>query len=144
MTAADLALTQARLASAAAAPAAGTGIGFEGVTVAYRGQVVLKDLSLTVHPGEILAIIGPSGSGKTTALRAAAGFVRPTSGRIRIGERDVTDLPPYARDLGMVVQNYALFPHMRVEENVAFGLRARGASEALVQERVEQCLRMVA
>ena len=143
MTAVDLALTQARQASAAAAPAAGTGIGFEGVTVAYRGQVVLKDLSLTVHPGEILAIIGPSGSGKTTALRAVAGFVRPTSGRIRIGERDVTDLPPYARDLGMVVQNYALFPHMRVEENVAFGLRARGASEALVQERVEQCLRMV-
>jgi 2-aminoethylphosphonate transport system ATP-binding protein len=143
MTAADMALTQARQALAAAAPAAGTGIGFEGVTVAYRGQVVLKDLSLTVHPGEILAIIGPSGSGKTTALRAVAGFVRPTSGRIRIGERDVTDLPPYARDLGMVVQNYALFPHMRVEENVAFGLRARGASEALVLERVEQCLRMV-
>ena len=63
------------------------------------------------QPGEIMALIGPSGSGKTTALRAVAGFVRPTSGRIRIGERDVTDLPPYARNIGMVVQNYALFPH---------------------------------
>ncbi len=132
MAAVDMALTEARQVATTAAPAAGIGIGFEGVTVAYRGQVVLKDLSLTVHPGEILAIIGPSGSGKTTALRAVAGFVRPTSGRIRIGERDVTDLPPYARDLGMVVQNYALFPHMRVEENVAFGLRARRAREALV------------
>jgi 2-aminoethylphosphonate transport system ATP-binding protein len=121
----------------------GLGIGFEGVTVAYRGQAVLKDLTLTVHPGEILAIIGPSGSGKTTALRAVAGFVRPTGGRVRIGQRDVTDLPPYARDLGMVVQNYALFPHMKVEENVAFGLRARRAAESLVQERVRDCLRMV-
>ena len=121
----------------------GMGIGFEGVTVAYRGLVVLKDLTLTVHPGEILAIIGPSGSGKTTALRAVAGFVRPTGGRVRIGERDVTDLPPYARDLGMVVQNYALFPHMKVEENVAFGLRARRAPESLVQERIRESLRMV-
>ena len=114
----------------------GMGIGFDSVTVAYRGLAVLKDLTLTVHPGEILAIIGPSGSGKTTALRAVAGFVRPTGGRVRIGERDVTDLPPYARDLGMVVQNYALFPHMKVEENVAFGLRARYAPESLVQERI--------
>src|ERR1700681_617145 len=122
MTAVDTMLEGVRQATTAASPAPpglGVGIGFDGVTVAYRGQAVLKDLNLTVHPGEILAIIGPSGSGKTTALRAVAGFVRPTSGRIRIGERDVTDLPPYARDLGMVVQNYALFPHMRVEENVA-------------------------
>src|SRR5262245_59617688 len=108
------------------APAKGaSGIGFEEVTVAYRGTVVLNGLTLTAQPGEILAIIGPSGSGKTTALRAVAGFVRPLRGRIRIGLRDVTDLPPHARDLGMVVQNYALFPHMRIEENVAFGLRAR-------------------
>jgi len=143
MAAVDMALTETRRVATTAPSAAGVGIGFDGVTVAYRGQVVLKALSLTVHPGEILAIIGPSGSGKTTALRAVAGFVQPTAGRIRIGERDVTDLPPYARDLGMVVQNYALFPHMRVEENVAFGLRARPAPDALVQERVQECLRMV-
>ena len=125
------------------AAAAGSGIGFSSVTVAYGGLVVLDSLTLNVRPGEIVALIGPSGSGKTTALRAVAGFVRPSSGRISIGERDVTDLPPYARNIGMVVQNYALFPHMRVEENVAFGLRARGAADAMVRERVPECLRLV-
>jgi 2-aminoethylphosphonate transport system ATP-binding protein len=133
------------LTGAAAVPAAhaASGIGFDGVTVAYRRTVVLKALTLTIEPGEIMAIIGPSGSGKTTALRAVAGFVRPVAGRIRIGDTDVTDLPPYARDLGMVVQNYALFPHMRVDENVAFGLRARRAPEALITTQVQECLRMV-
>ena len=97
----------------AAAPAGrvdarASSIGFEAVTVAYRGTVVLESFSLDVAPGEFLALIGPSGSGKTTALRAVAGFVRPASGRIRVGGEDVTDLPPYARGLGMVVQNYAL------------------------------------
>ncbi|HEY4161770.1 MAG TPA: ABC transporter ATP-binding protein [Dongiaceae bacterium] len=126
-----------------AADFGGSGIDFDRVTVAYGGLVVLSELSLSINPGEIVAIIGPSGSGKTTALRAVAGFVRPTSGRVRIGPRDVTDLAPYDRDIGMVVQNYALFPHMRVEENVAFGLRARRAPAAMIQERVAECLRMV-
>jgi 2-aminoethylphosphonate transport system ATP-binding protein len=120
-----------------------SGIEFENVTVAYRGHAVLKDLTLTAHGGEILAVIGPSGSGKTTALRAVAGFVRPSSGRIRIGSRDVTELPPHARGLGIVVQNYALFPHMRVAENVAFGLRARGTPNETVREGVRACLAMV-
>ena len=129
----------------AAAPSRseGSGIGFEGVTVAYKGVTVLKSLSLTIEPGEIMALIGPSGSGKTTALRAVAGFVRPVAGRVRIGQTDVTDLPPYARDIGMVVQNYALFPHMRVADNVAFGLRARKAPAALVKSQVADCLQMV-
>jgi 2-aminoethylphosphonate transport system ATP-binding protein len=132
-------------ARAALAPSwgGGSGIAFEGISVAYRGTNVLQDLDLTIPPGEIVAIIGPSGSGKTTALRAVAGFVRPTRGSIRIGDRDVTELPPYARDIGMVVQNYALFPHMRVDENVAFGLRARRAAAALIDERVRECLQMV-
>src|SRR5215475_11045104 len=121
----------------------GSGISFVNVTVAYRGTTVLRDFDLTIPPGEIVAVIGPSGSGKTTALRAVAGFVRPVKGRIRIGERDVTELPPHDRDLGMVVQNYALFPHMRVDQNVAFGLHARRAPEALVRERVAESLRMV-
>jgi len=88
-------------------------------------------------------MIGPSGSGKTTALRAVAGFVRPAGGRIRIGGADVTDLPPYARGLAMVVQNYALFPHMRVFDNVAFGLHARHAPKALIEERVAHALEVV-
>jgi 2-aminoethylphosphonate transport system ATP-binding protein len=140
----DVAAVGAAAATAAAA-ASGTasGIGFDGVTVAYKGAVALADLRLQVQPGEIMAIIGPSGCGKTTALRAVAGFVRPTAGRIRIGDTDVTDLPPYARDIGMVVQNYALFPHMRVDENVAFGLRARRAPDALIRERIADSLRMV-
>jgi 2-aminoethylphosphonate transport system ATP-binding protein len=119
------------------------GIGFEGVSVAYKGTTVLHDFTLAVRPGEIMSLIGPSGSGKTTALRAVAGFVRPISGRVRIGEVDVTDLPPRARDIGMVVQNYALFPYMRVDENVAFGLRARRAEASLIRERVAACLDMV-
>ena len=120
-----------------------SGIHFDSVSVAYKGVTVLDSLSLTVEPGEIVAIIGPSGSGKTTALRAVAGFVRPTQGRIRIGSRDVTDLPPYERGIGMVVQNYALFPHMRVEENVAFGLNARRTPKDEIAGQVRECLRMV-
>jgi 2-aminoethylphosphonate transport system ATP-binding protein len=120
-----------------------SGIGFENVSVAYGDQVILDALTLTVKPGEIVALIGPSGSGKTTALRAVAGFVQPTAGRIIIGDRDVTRLPPYERNIGMVVQNYALFPHMRVEDNVAFGLRARGASAETIRERIPECLRLV-
>lgn len=129
-------------AGAISAPA-GSGIGFEDVSVAYGGVVVLDSLTLTVRPREIVALIGPSGSGKTTALRAVAGFVRPSRGRITIGERDVTNVAPHARNIGMVVQNYALFPHMRAEENVAFGLRARGASADVIRTRVPECLRMV-
>jgi 2-aminoethylphosphonate transport system ATP-binding protein len=133
------------MSRAAALPGAagGSGIGFEDVTVAYKGQVVLDALTLAAQPGEIMAVIGPSGSGKTTALRAVAGFVRPARGRVWIGDRDVTDLPPNARDIGMVVQNYALFPHMRVDQNVAFGLHARRAADALIRERVRDCLAMV-
>ncbi len=123
--------------------AARRGIGYEGIAVAYKGTIVLADFTLAVRPGEIMALIGPSGSGKTTALRVTAGFVRPLRGRVHIGGRDVTDLPPYARSIGMVVQNYALFPHMPAYENVAFGLRARGAQEATIREQVAACLRMV-
>ena len=129
--------------AATSAAAAGSGIRFDAVSVAYGNTVVLDTLNLTVKPGEIVALIGPSGSGKTTALRAVAGFVKPSKGRITIGSRDVTHLAPYERDIGMVVQNYALFPHMRVEDNVAFGLHARGAPAELIRKQVPECLRMV-
>ncbi|WP_369199724.1 ABC transporter ATP-binding protein [Streptomyces sp. PU-14G] len=119
------------------------GIRFDRVTVAYDGTPVLEDFDLSVEPGEVMALLGPSGSGKTTALRAVAGFVRPAGGRVRIGDRDVTDLPPHARDVGMVVQQYALFPHMRVADNVAFGLKARKTPRGQVAERVTEALDMV-
>ncbi|GEC10079.1 2-aminoethylphosphonate ABC transport system ATP-binding subunit PhnT [Streptomyces spinoverrucosus] len=118
------------------------GIRFDSVTVAYDGNVVLDALDLTVAPGEVLALLGPSGSGKTTALRAVAGFVRPVAGRVFLGDRDVTDLPPYRRGIGMVVQQYALFPHMRVEENVAFGLKARKVAKSGIRGRVAEALEM--
>ncbi|MFD7953663.1 ABC transporter ATP-binding protein [Streptomyces ardesiacus] len=118
------------------------GIRFDHVTVAYEGNVVLDALDLTVAPGEVMALLGPSGSGKTTALRAVAGFVRPASGRVFLGDRDVTGLPPHRRGIGMVVQQYALFPHMRVEENVAFGLRARRVPRAEIRTRVAEALEM--
>jgi len=121
----------------------GSSVSFEQVSVAYRGNVVLKPLDLKVEAGEFLALIGPSGSGKTTTLRAVAGFVQPAGGRIRIGDVDVTNLPPYERGLGMAVQNYALFPHMRVEQNVAFGLKAQRVEKSLIAERVQEALRIV-
>jgi len=120
-----------------------SGIRFESVTVAYGGTVALAEFSLDVEPGEVMALLGPSGSGKTTALRAVAGFVTPTSGRILLGDTDVTHTPPYKRGIGMVVQQYALFPHMRVEQNVAFGLRASKAPAAQIAPRVEECLKLV-
>jgi 2-aminoethylphosphonate transport system ATP-binding protein len=119
-----------------------SGIRFDSVTVTYGSNTVLDALDLTVEPGEVMALLGPSGSGKTTALRAVAGFVRPASGRVFIGDRDITGLPPYERGIGMVVQQYALFPHMRVEENVAFGLKARKVPKGEVSGRVAEVLEM--
>ncbi|MFE2142052.1 ABC transporter ATP-binding protein [Streptomyces sp. NPDC059456] len=119
-----------------------SGIRFEGVSVAYGAATVLDRLDLTVEPGEVMALLGPSGSGKTTALRAVAGFVRPAAGRVLIGGRDVTALPPHKRGIGMVVQQYALFPHMRVQDNVAFGLKAQKAPRAEIPGRVAEALEM--
>ncbi|MGW7273081.1 ABC transporter ATP-binding protein [Streptomyces sp. NPDC054864] len=119
-----------------------SGIRFENVSVAYGKNTVLDSLDLTVEPGEVMALLGPSGSGKTTALRAVAGFVRPASGRVFIGERDVTGLPPHQRGIGMVVQQYALFPHMRVEENVAFGMKAQKVAKSEIPGRVAEALEM--
>nr|WP_218160125.1 ABC transporter ATP-binding protein [Actinacidiphila alni] len=129
-------------AGVAAGPDRPGGIRFDRVTVAYDGQTVLDGLDLTVGGGEVMALLGPSGSGKTTALRAVAGFVRPAAGRVLIGGRDVTDLPPYKRGIGMVVQQYALFPHLRVDQNVAFGLKAQKVPRAEIPGRVAEALEM--
>ena len=103
MTAAALADQTTSARGVVEASASDSAVRFDKVSVAYRGAVVLKPLTLDVAGGEILALIGPSGSGKTTALRAVAGFVRPAAGRIYVGRTDVTDLPPYERGLAMVV-----------------------------------------
>ncbi|OQQ35775.1 ABC transporter ATP-binding protein [Prescottella equi] len=122
-------------------------ITFDRVNVAYghgRGATrALIDFNLRVARGETVALLGPSGSGKSTALKALAGFTRPASGTVRLDGRDVTDLPPAKRGIGVVVQSYALFPHMRVAENVAFGLRAHRIPRAEIAGRVSDALAMV-
>jgi multiple sugar transport system ATP-binding protein len=103
------------------------------------GRVVaVRDVSLEVADGEFVVLLGPSGCGKTTVLRTVAGLETPDQGRVWIGGRDVTRLPPGRRDIGMVFQSYALFPHMRVFDNVAFGLRMRGVLEAEQRRRVQE------
>lgn len=125
------------------APARPPQIGLRGVSVRYGAQTALHPLDLDVGQGEIVVLLGPSGSGKTTLLRAIAGFARPSTGTITLAGRDVTDLPPHRRDLGMVVQSYALFPHLRVAANVGFGLRARRRPAREIAAAVERCLALV-
>src|SRR5260221_9697583 len=109
----------------------------------YGGTVAVAGFSLDVAEGELVALLGPSGCGKTTTLRMIAGFIEATSGRILIGGRDVTHLPPYRRDTGMVFQGYALFPHLNVAENVAFGLEMRRVGRDEIATRVAEALRLV-
>lgn len=115
----------------------------ENLTRRFGKTTAVDDLSLKVAPGELLSLLGPSGCGKTTTLRMIAGFETPTSGRIRLDGREVTMLRPERRGVGMVFQSYALFPHMNVAENVAFGLRAGGVSGARARERTERALERV-
>ncbi|MFD2238174.1 ABC transporter ATP-binding protein [Aureimonas populi] len=103
----------------------------------------LKPLDLHVEPQEMIALLGPSGCGKTTTLRIIAGFENPDTGSVHIGDRDVTDLPPHRRGLGMVFQNYSLFPHMTVGENIAFGLKMRGIGKSDRTARTRSALSMV-
>ena len=103
----------------------------------------VKDVSLAVQPGELLTLLGPSGCGKTTTLRMIAGFERPDSGRVSIGEQDVTELMANQRNIGFVFQNYALFPHLTVFENVAYGLRVKHLAEAEIGTAVREVLRLV-
>lgn len=115
-----------------------------GVEKSYDGRTLaVRDLTINVAQGEFLTLLGPSGSGKTTTLNLLAGFERPTRGEILLGGRSVDRLPPYERNIGMVFQNYALFPHMTVGENVAFPLRVRRMPQAAIAERVRQALAMV-
>src|SRR3981081_1790712 len=109
----------------------------------YGATVAVSGVSLEIAEGELVALLGPSGCGKTTTLRMVAGFVVPDAGRVRIGGKDVTDLPPNKRDTGMVFQGYALFPHLTVAENVAFGLEMRRVDRSAIAARVAEALRLV-
>ncbi|MWB77627.1 polyamine ABC transporter ATP-binding protein [Pseudooceanicola sp. 216_PA32_1] len=121
---------------------------FESVSVrnlvkTYHTFDALSDVSLDIAAGEFLSILGPSGSGKTTLLQVIGGFTGPTSGKVYFGDTDVTNLPPQKREIGVVFQNYALFPHLTVAENIAFPLKARRVGRADCEERVAQALRTV-
>ena len=109
----------------------------------YGETHVVSNVSLRVEQGEFLVLLGPSGCGKTTTLRMIAGFVEPSSGQVFIGDKDITLLPPWRRNCGMVFQNYALFPHLTVAENVAFGLEMRKVERSEQRKRVENALAMV-
>src|SRR5215472_15524523 len=120
-------------------------IRLENVTKTFDGRVVTVDgVTLDIAAGEFFSLLGPSGCGKTTSLRMIAGFELPDSGRIHVAGRDITDLPVHRRDMGMVFQSYALFPHRTVAENVAFGLRMRAIPRPEIERRVAAALAQVA
>src|SRR6476469_4502764 len=119
-------------------------IELDHVTKVYPGAVpAVNDLSLDIGDGDFMVLVGPSGSGKSTALRMVAGLEEVTSGEIRIGDRVVNDLPPRDRDIAMVFQNYALYPNMTVEENLAFGLRLHKTSKDEQRRRVAEAARIL-
>jgi len=112
-----------------------------GVRKTYGDVAAVDGVDLDIRAGEFFTLLGPSGSGKTTTLRLIAGFERPDEGRVELGGADVTDRPPYARDVNTVFQDYALFPHMTVSANVAYGLRVKGVAKSERNARVEDVLR---
>src|SRR5205809_3453004 len=119
-------------------------INLKNVTKTFDGKVVAVDaVTLDIKAGEFFSLLGPSGCGKTTSLRMIAGFEMPDSGRVHVGGQDITDVPVHRRDMGMVFQSYALFPHRTVAENVAFGLRMRKVAKREAEARVAAALAQV-
>ena len=115
----------------------------KNIALAYGKTQVLKDITLTIAPGEFFALLGPSGSGKSTLLRLIAGFNFAQSGQLTVDGSDITQVPPWLRNIGMVFQNYALWPHMTVEKNVAFGLEERKLPRAEINHKVKDALALV-
>ena len=115
----------------------------ERVSKMFDDVRAVDDVSLTINKGEIFALLGGSGSGKSTLLRMLAGFEKPTEGRIYLDGQDITDLPPYERPINMMFQSYALFPHMTVEQNIAFGLKQDKMPKADIEQRVQEMLKIV-
>ena len=118
-------------------------ISIKDITKTYGDFYALRDINLEVTSGEFLTLLGPSGSGKTTLLMALAGFTSPDYGSVKFGEEEVVLKPPHLRDIGMVFQNYALFPHMNVEQNVGYPQKLRGVSKKLMKETVDEALSTV-
>ncbi|MFE7977040.1 ABC transporter ATP-binding protein [Streptomyces shenzhenensis] len=119
------------------------GLSLRGITKTLGGRKIVDNLDLDVNAGELICLLGPSGCGKSTTLRMIGGFMNPDAGTIAVRDRDVTALSPERRPTGMVFQNYALWPHMTVFQNVAFGLQVRGLSKAEIREKVETAVELV-
>ena len=119
------------------------GVDIRHIALSFGKTRVLKDITVSVEPGEFFALLGPSGSGKSTLLRLIAGFNQHQSGEVLIGGKDVTGTPPWRRNVGMVFQNYALWPHMTVEQNVAFGLEERKFPRQEIRAKVKAVLDLV-
>lgn len=118
-------------------------VGLQDVSVDYGAQRVLDSLCLDVQRGEFIALLGPSGSGKTTALRTVAGFIEPREGTVTLSGKDVTHVPPHKRGVGVVFQNYALFPHMTVENNIAYAMHVRKWGRQRIKQRCQELLELV-
>lgn len=118
-------------------------ITLQNLTKEFGALKAVDDVNLEIAAGTLICLLGPSGCGKTTTLRMIAGFEEPTAGRILIGAEDVTDVPPYTRPTALVFQSYALFPHMSIYDNVAYGLRARRRPKAEIQERVQEIVKLM-
>ncbi len=132
--------TNSPTAGTAPSCAATEAVRLERVSFAYGGQCVVNDVSLTIPTGAFVTILGPSGCGKTTLLRLIGGYLTPEHGQVFLQRSDVTAQPPQRRHVGMVFQNYALFPHLTVRQNVAFGLEVRGRAKASVRQQVDAVL----
>ena len=118
-------------------------LALSGLTKRYGGNAAVDQVTLRIASGEMVALLGPSGCGKTTTLRMIAGLITPTDGTVLIGGADVTQVPVHRRNIGMLFQNYALFPHMTIAQNVAFGLEMRGLRKAEIVEKVTRALSLV-
>ena len=118
-------------------------IRLEKISVSFGGDVILKDLSLNIKEGEFVTLLGPSGCGKTTTLRIIAGFLKPDSGNLFFKGKNINNVPAHKREVNTIFQKYALFPHLNVYENVAFGLRIQKKPEEEIREKVKEMLRMV-
>ncbi|MFL5895387.1 MAG: ABC transporter ATP-binding protein [Thermoleophilaceae bacterium] len=135
--------TQSAALPDAAPAAAAPDVALIGLRKVFGDVVAVDDIDLEIPRGEFFTLLGPSGSGKTTTLRMIAGFERPDAGRIELAGRDVSGLPPYERDVNTVFQDYALFPHMNVSENVQYGLRVKGTARAERRRRAQEALELV-
>ena len=118
-------------------------ISLQNIAVSFDGETVLKDFNLSIDDGEFVTLLGPSGCGKTTTLRIIGGFVRPDSGDVFFNGKKITDLPPHRREVNTIFQKYALFPHLNVYDNVAFGMRVHKKSEREIRTKVGEMLNMV-